>query len=204
MRIRHRLKCADFPCSDVNLESHVFPGVDVDAGSIRLVMISEAPPPDLKDYLYAKGNPLQAETTLAAFNDAGIDVSSMKELLKKGVYVTSALKCGKIGYGVSAKSIENCSLLLEKELALFPNVDVFMLMGDIAIKAMNYVGKRQTGKRIIPAGSTYKIRKQKFSFQGKRVFPSYLQAGPAFYIEKSKRRMIKEDLRAALSLLKCS
>jgi hypothetical protein len=33
------------------------------------------------------------------------------------------------------------------------------------------------------------------------VFPSYLQAGKAFYIEKSKRRMIAEDIRAAMQLL---
>jgi len=34
------------------------------------------------------------------------------------------------------------------------------------------------------------------------VFPSYLQAGPSFFIEKSKRRMIAEDIAAALSLVK--
>jgi len=34
------------------------------------------------------------------------------------------------------------------------------------------------------------------------AFPSYLQAGPSFFIEKSKRRMIAEDLKAALRLLK--
>jgi hypothetical protein len=32
------------------------------------------------------------------------------------------------------------------------------------------------------------------------VFPSYLQAGPSFYIEKTKRRMIAEDIAAALTL----
>jgi hypothetical protein len=30
------------------------------------------------------------------------------------------------------------------------------------------------------------------------VFPSYLQAGPSFYIEKQKRRMIAEDIAAAM------
>jgi len=32
--------------------------------------------------------------------------------------------------------------------------------------------------------------------------PSYLQAGPSFFIEKSKRRMIAEDVAHALSLVK--
>jgi hypothetical protein len=34
------------------------------------------------------------------------------------------------------------------------------------------------------------------------VFPSYLQAGPSFFIEKSKRRMIAEDIANALRLVK--
>jgi uracil-DNA glycosylase len=165
-------------------------------------MISEVPAPSPKDYLYEEGAPLQAETTLTAFRDAGVDLSSMQALLDSGVYVTTALKCGKTGYGVSAKSIQNCSDLLEAELALFPKVEVFLLMGDVAIKALNCIARRQKGKRVIPPGSTYKIRKKEYTFQDKRVFPSYLQAGPAFFIEKSKRRMIEEDIRAALECVK--
>ncbi|GEM_PF-6307458 len=36
--------------------------------------------------------------------------------------------------------------------------------------------------------------------RGARVFPSCLQAGPAFFIEKSKRAMIAEDIAAALTV----
>jgi nicotinamidase-related amidase len=32
-----------------------------------------------------------------------------------------------------------------------------------------------------------------------RAFPYYLQAGPSFFIEKSKRKMIAKDLSAAQS-----
>jgi uracil-DNA glycosylase len=91
--------------------------------------------------------------------------------------------------------------LLEKELALFPNVKVLMLMGDVAIKALNYIARRAGEERVVPAGSTYKIRNQKCFFRGMRVFPSYLQAGPSFFIEKSKRRMIAEDIASALRLV---
>lgn len=202
MRVRSSVRCKEFPCGDIDKDCYVVPGRELSAEEIRLIMISEAPPADLKDYIYAEGSPLQLETTLAAFRDAGIEVESVKDILAAGVYVTTALKCGKIGYNVSARSIENCSFLLEKEISLFPNVEGFLLMGDVAIKAMNYIAKRQTGKRVIPAGSTYKIRKDRYFFGGKRVFPSYLQAGPAFFIEKSKRRMIQEDLRSAFSSLK--
>jgi uracil-DNA glycosylase len=75
-------------------------------------------------------------------------------------------------------------------------------MGDVAIKAFNAVAKRAGEGRVIPAGSTYKIRGQKYSFRGRRVFPSYLQAGPSVFIEKSKRKMIAEDISQALSLSK--
>ena len=90
---------------------------------------------------------------------------------------------------------------MERELALFPKVTVFMLMGDVAIKAVNAISKRQGAGRAIPAGSTYKIRGGEFSFLGKPVFPSSLQVGPSFGIEKSKLRMIAEDIAAAVGLL---
>ena len=75
-------------------------------------------------------------------------------------------------------------------------------MGDVAIKAVNYISNRIGEGRVIPAGSTYKIRGHEYFFQGRKVFPSYLQAGPSFFIEKSKRRMIAEDIASALSLTK--
>jgi len=201
MRVRKIVKCSELACSDVDKDRYMVPGIDIDPEKIRIAMISEASPANPGDYLYAKGKPLQMQTTVAAFNDAGVDVSSMKELLSLGVYVTNALKCSKLGYSVSAGSIKKCSSLLEKEISLFPNVEIFMLMGDVAIKAMNNIARRQTGERVIPPGSTYKLRGRQYYFQGRRVFPSYLQAGPAFFIEKSKRRMLTEDIRAALASL---
>lgn len=118
-----------------------------------------------------------------------------------GVYFTTAVKCGKTGYGIKSSTVEECSILLEKELKLFPNVKVLMLMGDVAIKAINSIAKRNGESRVIPSGATYKIRKGQYMFQNKRVFPSYLQAGPSFFIEKSKRRMIAEDIASALALI---
>ena len=118
-----------------------------------------------------------------------------------GVYLTSAVKCGKIGYGIKAGTIKECSRILEKEIALFPNIRVIMLMGDVAIKAINYIAKRAGEGRVIPAGSTYKIRGGEYFFRDIWLFPSYLQVGPSFDIEKSKRRMIAEDIGAAVSII---
>ena len=192
--------CKDFPCVGVKHECYVVPGIDIQPDEVSIVMISEAAPADPADYYYASGEPLFQQTTVQAFNDAGADVSTIQDIVDLGVYLTTAVKCGKTGYGIKAGSIKECSLILEKELALFPNVQVFMLMGDVAIKAINYIAKRAGEGRSIPAGSTYKIRGKEYFFRGRRAFPSYLQAGPSFFIEKSKRRMIAQDIAAALAL----
>jgi uracil-DNA glycosylase len=125
----------------------------------------------------------------------------MRDILNLGVYITTAVKCGKTQYAVSPDTMNNCSKLLEKEIALFPDIRVYMLMGDVAIKMMNNIWKKQTGKKVIPAGSTYKIRNQAYYLGEKRVFPSYTPAGQNFLIEKSKRKMVTEDVRDAMKCL---
>jgi uracil-DNA glycosylase len=186
---------------DVRHEGYVVPEVDVDPGAVSIALISEAAPADRSDYYYADGDPLFQQTTVLAFQDAGTAVSSTEDILDLGIYLTTAVKCAKTGYGIKAATIKECSLLLEQELALFPNLKALLLMGDVAIKAINYISKRAGEGRVIPAGSTYKIRGAPYAFRGIRAFPSYLQAGPSFFIEKSKRRMIAEDITAALRLL---
>ena len=201
MQMSECVGCSEFPCADVRHECYVVPDVDIDPESVSVILISEAAPPDSSDYYYAEGDPLFQQTTVQAFQDAGADVASIQDILDLGVYMTTAVKCGKTGYGIKAAPIKECSLILERELALFPNVKALLLMGDVAIKAVNSIARRAGEPRAIPAGSTYKIRGQPYSFRGMRAFPSYLQAGPSFFIEKSKRRMIAEDIGAALQLI---
>ena len=201
MRPSDCIGCKAFPCADVNHKSYVIPDVEITPEAVRIVLISEASPANRADYYYAQGSPLFEQTTVQAFRDAGAEVSSIREILDLGVYLTTAVKCGKTGYGIETSTIKECSHILEQELALFPNATVWLLMGDVAIKAVNEIAKRAGEKRVIPAAPTYKIRGGEFSFQGKRVLPSYLQAGPSFFIEKSKRKMIAEDIAAALRLV---
>jgi hypothetical protein len=202
VRVNELVGCKDLPCADVKHECYIVPNIDIEPGDVSIILISEAAPQDLGDYYYARGKPLFQGTTVQAFKDAGAEVSSIQDILELGVYLTTAVKCGKTGYGIKAATIKECSLLLEEELALFPHVQAYLLMGDVAIKAVNYIAKRAGEGRVIPAGSTYKIRGHPYTFRGKPVFPSYLQAGPSFGIEKSKQRMIAEDIAAALSLVK--
>jgi uracil-DNA glycosylase len=201
MKVCDCIQCKEFPCKDVDKNLYLVPYLEIKPENIKILMISEAPPLDKIDYFYAPGNPFYLQTTIQAFNDAGIEVSTMEEILHLGVYITTAIKCGKIQYSISTDTIKTCSEILEKEVALFPNIDVFLLMGDVAIKAMNYIWKRQTGNKVIPGGSTYKIRKEKYYFQEKRVFPSYLQTGKNYLIEKAKRKMIAEDIKEAINII---
>jgi uracil-DNA glycosylase len=200
MRVDKCIQCVEFPCADVKHENNIVPDIDVIPEDISIILISEAAPPHASDYYYAAGDPLFQQTTVQAFNDAGADVSSMKEILDLGVYLTTAVKCGKTGYGIKAATIKECSRILQQELDLFPNIKVLLLMGDVAIRSINYIAKSVDEDRVIPAGSTYKIRGLDYYFRGVRAFPSYLQAGPSFFIEKTKRRMIAEDIAAALSI----
>ena len=138
MKANEFVQCSQFPCSDMQQNSYVVPGIEIDPTTIKLVMISEASPANRQDYYYAGDNPLFAQTTVQAFNDAGIAVSSIADILRLGVYLTTAVKCGKTDYGIKSVVVEACSSLLEKELALFPEVKVLMLMGDVAIKSLKY------------------------------------------------------------------
>jgi len=192
------VKCIDFPCLDVNKGCYLIPSIEVDPAKIRALMVSEAPPTDSNDYFYAKGDPFYMQTTAQAFRGAGFEVTSMQDVLDLGVYITTAIKCGKTEYSISPKTIETCSRLLESEMDLLAQTKAILLMGDTAIRSMNYIAKRKTGKRLVPSGSTYKIRKREYFHNGARVFPTYLQTGKSYLIEKSKRKMIAEDIKTAL------
>jgi len=184
----------------VRHECYRVPAINLQPDAIRILLISEAVPADADNDYYAGPGSLFERTTLQAFQDAGMQANSIDDLLAVGVYLTSAVKCAKTSYAIQNKTILACSQLLEGEIALFPNVQVYLLMGDVAIQAINTISRRAGEGRAIPAGATYKIRSGQYYFRDRRLLPSYLQAGPSFFIEKSKRKMISADLATALQL----
>lgn len=200
MKISDYISCVDFPCVDARQESYLVPDLEVDPGSIKIMLISETAATKLSDNYYFSCDALFARTTVQAFQEAGAKVSSVQDLLRMGVFLTPAVKCGKNDYAVSTSTITHCSSLLEREIGLFPNVKAYLLMGDVAIRAFNTIARRQGEPKVIPAGSTYKIRGGQYTYRGRRAFPSYLQAGASFGIEKSKQRMIAEDIAAAIRI----
>jgi uracil-DNA glycosylase len=199
MRPCDKVACRRFPCADVRTECYLVPDVDVQPEDVSIVLISEAAPPASADGYYAGGDSLFEQTTVQAFKDAGAKVESVGDIVHLGVYLTTAVKCGKTGYGISTATVKECSLLLERELSIFPNARAYLLMGDVAIKSINFISTRAGHGRVIPPGSTYKIRGAEYRFRDGRAFPSYLQAGPSFFIEKTKRAMIAQDISAALA-----
>ena len=201
MRVSECIGCEHFPCVDVKHDGYILPDVQINPENVRIVLISEAAPADSSDYYYAGNQPHFEQTTLQAFKQAGLGVSCLQDLLEMGCYFTTAVKCAKTGYGIKAATIKACSHILADELNLFPDLEAYLLMGDVAIKAINYIVQREAASRAIPAGSPYKIRGGEYYFRGKRAFPSYLQVGPSFGIEKSKQRMIAEDIGAALAII---
>lgn len=125
----------------------------------------------------------------------------MDDIIKKGIYITTAVKTPKEGYTIPTSVIKNQISILEKELQLFSNTKVIMLMGDVAKKAFQTIERKNKKKSVIPNESTYRIRGNQYYYDEIRVFPSYIITGGNLLIERSKVEMIKEDLANAMTLL---
>ena len=170
-------------------------------GQFPTLLIAEALPEQMQDYFYSSQDSLYVLNTLSAFQQAGYYVHSIADILALGVYLSVAVKEPRPGVSMPRELIEKYTPALEEEIDQFPHLKVLLLMGDTAIKAINIISRRRTGKACIPAGSTYKMRQDAFFLGSLRVFPSYLQTGKNFLIEKSKQSMVAEDIRRAFAWL---
>jgi hypothetical protein len=195
MRAAVRITCPGHPCGDVQHGGFTVPAVGADAGTVRLITVLESPAADAAAARISS----HLKTTLQAFRSAGARAATMADLRAEGVYVTTALKCPKLGYSVSRTTADFCSALLEAEIGLFPNARVIMLMGDTAIATMNAIARRSSGRDLIPSGPAYRVRRGDYRWNGMRVIPSYPCTGHSYLIEASKRDLIAADLRAGLA-----
>lgn len=134
-----------------------FSNVDIQPEKIRAVMINEVVPGDSEQDFYGGGRTAYLETTIPLFQKAGACADTINDIIDLGVYITNAVKVPKSEYAVSRDQIEKSLPFLEKELSLFPDLKVIMLMGDVAKKAFNLISKKTSGKNTIPAISTYKM-----------------------------------------------
>lgn len=182
-------------------ENLVLSEVTVNPDLIKVMMINEVSPKNPDDDFYAVGAPDYMATTKMLFQSAGIEIETAADLLALGIYVTNAVKTPKTEYAIETKTIMDHVPILEKEFELFPNLKAVMLMGDVAKKSFNAIVKKKTKKPVIPSGSTYKLRKEKYYYGEIRVFPSYIMTGGNILIEKSKVVMVAEDLKEMEALL---
>lgn len=126
----------------------------------------------------------------------------IQDILQRGIYITNAVKTPKTEYSIEKSVIEKSLPYLEKEILLFPSVQVIMLMGDVAKKAFNMITKKVTKKNAVPSVSTYKIRSSEIYYGSIRVMPSYIMTGGNILIEKSKFEMVAEDIAIMANLIK--
>ena len=186
-------------CGDTELLR--FNDVNIEPDMIRAIMINEVVPADSDDDFYGKPDSAYMSTTIPLFRKAGIEVTSIQDILNCGIYITNAVKTPKSEYAVSKESIEDSLPYLEKELELFPNLHVVMLMGDVAKKAFNLISKKTTKKNAVPGISTYKLRNTEILHKGWRILPSYIMTGQNILIEKSKFKMASEDIALMYELI---
>lgn len=175
--------------------------VEIDPLTIQAIMINEVVPSDPLQDFYGAPDADYLKTTIPLFQKAGADISSIQDILQMGIYITNAVKTPKTEYAIDKGNMENSLPYLETELSFFPNVKVIMLMGDVAKKAFNMIAKKTTGKNVIPAVSTYKLRSSEIYYEDIRVMPSYIMTGGNILIEKSKVTMAAEDIATMLKII---
>ncbi|WP_414150873.1 uracil-DNA glycosylase family protein [Acetobacterium carbinolicum] len=174
----------------------------LDPLKIKTIMINEVVPADPSQDFYGQLDADYLTTTIPLFQKSGLQVKDIQDILHMGVYITNAVKTPKSDYTIEKSSIVNSLPYLEKELALFPNIKVIMLMGDVAKKAFNMLTKKATKKNVIPTIPTYKLRNSEIYYGNIRVMPSYIMTGKNILIEKSKFEMASEDIAAMARIIK--
>ena len=196
MNIRHTLEQQLGAAPHIRLND-----VDVAPEDIRAILINEVVPADPAQDFYGSSGEEYLSTALPLFCQAGLPAETISDILAMGIYITNAVKTPKTASAIEKTSIEESLPWLEQELALFPNVRVIMLMGDVAKKMYNMIARKTARKNIIPSGATYKLRHTSFYHGSIRVMPSYIMTGGNLLIEKSKVQMITEDIAAMAQLL---
>lgn len=198
MNIKHTLESKFGQAPHIQLNN-----IDIDPASIRAIMINEVVPADPAQDFYGSGE-MYLSTTIPLFQKAGLPVESIDDILRMGVYITNAVKTPKSDYAIDKERLEESLPWLEAEIALFPNVQVILLMGDVAKKMYNAIVKKATRRNVIPSGATYKLRAATYYYGSIRVIPSYIMTGGNILIEKSKAAMAAEDISTMAELLRQS
>jgi uracil-DNA glycosylase len=187
-------------------KSMQFPDCSFDPAKIKVVMINEVVPKNPDDWFYSKtSDPENRRNALGLFERAGVSVKSMRDIIDLGIYITAALKTPKEGNTADPEVIKGQLPLLETELALFPDLKLIILMGDVAIKMVNMIAKVKTKKNACQSGAAGRRLHwdgHEFYWSGIRIFPSYIMTGKNLLIEPFKRNTIINDIRRMMEVIK--
>ncbi|HBG7380406.1 uracil-DNA glycosylase family protein [Clostridioides difficile] len=178
------------------------PNITIETDKIKTIMINEVVPTNTNDDFYSVDKDADyLKTTIPLFDSAGIKVSNINDILDMGIYITNAVKLPKSEYTITRDTIKLHMPILEEEIKLFKNLEVVMLMGDVAKKSFNMITKQHIKKNVIPSISTYKLRNNELYYDNLRVFPSYIMTGGNILIEKSKFEMASEDIKKMFEII---
>lgn len=197
MNVKQALEARLGPAGSLQLND-----IALDPAAIRAIMINEVVPADPAQDFYGSTGQEYLSTTIPLFQKAGLPVENIQDILSMGVYITNAVKTPKTAYAIEKSSMEESLPWLEAELALFPEVKLIMLMGDVAKKMFNQIARKTTKRNVIPSGATYKLRATPFYFGEIRVMPSYIMTGGNILIEKAKFTMAAQDIATMAEIIK--
>lgn len=163
-----KVELQQFTENSVNL---AFNDVIVEPKTIQAIMINEVVPIDSDDDFYGKSDSAYMSTTIPLFQKAGIEVNSIHDILNLGIYITNAVKTPKSEYAVSKESIIESLPALEREIQLFPNLKVIMLMGDVAKKRSTLSARKSLGKMPFRVYLLTNCAIPRFSIKGYASYP---------------------------------
>lgn len=167
----------------------------VNCQAVRLLLLTDGYPPDPhQHFVFSDVETLAWQNTRGILSSLGVEANSFQEVLDHGVLITPSLDIV-VPPKVTAVETARAAERLEALLRLLPNLAAIGLMGDVAIATFNQMHRQAAGRRLIPPGSTYKLRRQDFFWGKVQVFPSYLHTGKSYLIERSKRRMVADDMK---------
>jgi hypothetical protein len=186
--------CSSWLCRDVSQLDHLPVTLPDDPAAVRVAVVLD---PIRRGDVEAESTDPLSPAVAKAFCAAGYDVTSRADLERLGVYVTYATKCPKVGFGLSAETVEACSHLLEAEIDRLPNLHSMVLAGETAIRSINAIAQRRYNQPAIPRGSAYKIMGHEYRLGDILLIPSYPQQG-GHAVETDTSAMIAVDLQNAV------
>ena len=103
--------------------------IDVDPLTIKAIMINEVVSSDPLQDFYGTPDADYLKTAIPLLQGAGAEVTSIQDILQKGIYITNAVKIPKTEYAIDKSSIESSLPYLEAEISFIPQYKSYYAYG---------------------------------------------------------------------------